>query len=232
MSREARPAERATWLEDRRRNEIERFDRLFAPTYDHDWGGVLPTHARMLERFLSLCSPGAGILDAACGTGKYWPDIIGSGRRPEGIDQSSGMLAQAATKHPDVPTSLAPLTGIDAVEAFGGVICVDAMEYVPPEEWPIVLSAFHRALFSGGLLYLTIEQADRAELRREFEQLRQAGHPVVLGESIRGPDPREDDGYHFYPPDGSVDRWLRDAGFEVLVDETGDDYRHLIARRA
>jgi len=142
------------------------------------------------------------------------------------------MLAQAARKHPDVPVSLAPLTGIDAVGAFGGVICVDAMEYVPPEEWPIVLSAFHRALEPAGLLYLTVEEADRAELDREFEQLRRAGHPVVPGESIQGPDPREDDGYHFYPSSGSVDGWLRDAGFEVLVDEPGDDYRHLIARRA
>lgn len=223
--------DRAAWLAARRRNEAERFDRRFAATYDEEWGAISPTHARMLERFLARCPPGCEILDAACGTGEYWPAILASGRRTRGIDQSAGMLRQAAAKHPEVPTELRALTDLDAVAAFDGAICIDAMEYVPPEEWPVVLAAFHRALRPGGHLYLTAEQEDPAEIEAENRWAREAGHPVVPGESVRGPDPREDDGYHYYPTTEQVLAWLDEAGFTVLEQTVGDAYLHLVARR-
>jgi len=38
---------------------------------------------------------------------------------------------------------------------FDAVMTVDAMENVPPEEWPLVLANLHRAVRPGGYLYLT-----------------------------------------------------------------------------
>jgi len=43
---------------------------------------------------------------------------------------------------------------------FEGIICIDALEFVPPEDWPPVLNNFHRALKARGNLYFTVELAD------------------------------------------------------------------------
>ncbi len=224
--------DRAAWLAERRRNSMERFDRRFSADYDAHWGEIFPSHARMLDRFLDACPPGCEILDAACGTGRFWPAILASGRRPRGIDQSEGMLRVAARKFPDVPTERRALTDLDAKAAYDGILCMDAMEYVPPEEWPAVLGAFRRALRPGGHLYLTVEQIDPDELEAESRRSRAAGHPVVAGESVVGSAPEEDDGYHYFPTDDQVFGWLAAAGLETVEQARGDDYLHLLLRRA
>jgi hypothetical protein len=63
-----------------------------APDYDERWARICPTHERMLRRFLDRCAPDGRILDAACGTGKYWPLILGSGRSVLGIDGAQASL--------------------------------------------------------------------------------------------------------------------------------------------
>ena len=195
MTRQEHPQpgpDRARWLEDRRRIAVERYD-IFAATYDEEWGAISPTHARMLNGFLAGCVPGGLILDAACGTGKYWPTVLASGRRPVGLDQSAGMLARAAARFPDVPTDRRALVDLTAVEAYDGVICVDAMELVFPEDWPVVLAGFGRALRPGGPLYLTVELAAADEIEAAYRQALRDGLPVVPGEWLEG------DGYHYYP---------------------------------
>ena len=73
-----------------------RMDTLFAATYDDHWGGYSnASHVTFVQRLLDLCPPGCAILDAACGTGKYWPMILASGRSVTGIDQSREMLNKA-----------------------------------------------------------------------------------------------------------------------------------------
>ena len=73
--------DRTTWLKEKRRLAEERMDTLFAPIYDEHWGGTIDaTHRSFVERFLEGCSPAGLILDAACGTGKYWPIVLASGR--------------------------------------------------------------------------------------------------------------------------------------------------------
>lgn len=85
--------ERSEWLKERRHRAEERMDTLFAPIYDDKWGATIdPTHQRFFNRFLDLCLPQGLILDAACGTGKYWPLVLASGRTPFGIDQSGRCL--------------------------------------------------------------------------------------------------------------------------------------------
>ena len=48
-------------------------------------------------------------------------------------------------------------------EAFDGVICMDTVEHVFPEDWPLVLSNFHRALTPQGYLFFTVEIAAESE---------------------------------------------------------------------
>ena len=228
MSRDPAPggSARDSWLAERRRIIVERYDTLHAPTYDEEWGAISPSHARMIWRFLAGCPPAGQILDAACGTGKYWPMILASGRTVRGIDQSAGMLRRAAAKFPEVPTELGALLDLSSVAAHDGAMCVDAMEMIFPEDWPRVLARFHQALRPAGPLYLTVELADPDAVEAAYRRAQGDGLPVVPGEWL------EQGGYHYYPPRNQVLEWLADAGFAIVQEAIGDEYLHLIVRRA
>ncbi|HET8627421.1 MAG TPA: class I SAM-dependent methyltransferase [Thermomicrobiales bacterium] len=227
--------ERTQWLREKQRRCEERMDTLFAPIYDEHWGGYInASHRATVERFLALCPPGGAILDAACGTGKYWPLLLAGGRVVTGFDQSGEMLRHARAKYPAVPARKSALQDLDDEGAFDGVVCIDVMENIFPEHWPAVLGNFRRALRPGGALYFTIELADEAELRAAYEEARRRGLPVVAGEHPFVADPRagavEEGGYHYYPPLDRVRAWVRAAGFAILEERDGDDYHHVLAR--
>jgi ubiquinone/menaquinone biosynthesis C-methylase UbiE len=219
--------DRTAWLRERRRVTEERYTTLHAATYDQqEWATISPTHGRFVGRLIELCPPGGRILDAACGTGKYFGMVLDAGRRVVGTDQSAGMLAQARGKFPDVPLEKVGLQELVFDGEFDAVMCVDAMEQVFPEDWPLVLANLRRAARPGGHLYLTVELAEEQELERMFAEATAAGLPVVRGEHTS-----PGGGYHYYPPLEQVAAWVRDAGLEQLEDGTGEDYYHLLASR-
>ena len=76
------------------------------------------------------------MLDAACGTGKYFGMVLEAGRRVVGNDQSAGMLARARARFPAVPLERVGLQELAFNGEFDAVMCIDAMENVPPEDWP------------------------------------------------------------------------------------------------
>jgi SAM-dependent methyltransferase len=179
----APPADRRAWLRDRRRVDEQQEDAL-AGDYDAQWGEVEEIHRGFVERFLSELPPAGRVLDAACGTGKYFPMVLGSGRSLLGVDHAGAALAIAAAKLPQVPTERHDLQELPYRGEFDGVLCVDAMEFVPPEEWPPVLERFRRALRPGGWLYLTVERAPADRVRAANQAARRSGLPVVDGEVI------------------------------------------------
>ncbi len=218
--------DRTEWLREKRRRSEERMDILFAPIYDDKWGGYInPSHAAMLDDFLACCPPGGQILDAACGTGKYWPPILTSGRQVTGCDQSQQMLARAHAKFPAVPVIKLGLQELDYDEAFDGITCIDAMEMICPEDWPRVLANFARALRPGALLYFTVELAAPEEMAAAFAAGQEQGLPVVQGEWAH------EGGYHYYPDLDQVRTWTGEAGFTSLKETEGDGYAHFLIRR-
>jgi ubiquinone/menaquinone biosynthesis C-methylase UbiE len=220
--------DRDEWLRERRRVTEERHDTLHAPTYDQqEWAAIFPTHRRFVARLVERCPPGGRILDAACGTGKYFGMVLDAGRRVVGTDQSAGMLAQARAKHPDVPTEKVGLQELAFDGEFDAVMCVDAMENVFPEDWPLVLANLRRAVRPGGPVYLTVELPDERELERVYAAAVAAGLPVVPGEYTGSGG-----GYHYYPSLEQVAEWVQQAGLRRLEDGVGDDYYHLLAEAA
>jgi len=216
--------DRATWLVERRRVIEERADLLIAPTYDEDGGTYSnATHLRMLARFLALCPPRARVLDAGCGTGRYWPVLLSAGCSLTGIDQSAGMLARARAKYPDVPVEKRGLQELAAEHAFDGIVCIDALEFIFPEDWPNVAANLHRSLVPGGLLYATVELPED-DLAQVNAAALAAGYPVVPGEYYQGA------GYHYYPPLDRAREWLSEAGFDILDEAIGDAYHHVLGR--
>ncbi len=223
--------ERRGWLDHQRVSAEERYDRLYSPTYDDDDIPITSTHRQFVEKVIESCPPGGAILDAPCGTGKYFEMVLAAGRTVVGIDQSAGMLARARAKHPEVVLEKVGLQELEFDGAFDAVMCIDAMEYVFPEDWPRVLANLHRAVRGSGLVYLTVEQIDPAEIASVFAEATAEGLPVVHGENIR-----RGGGYHYYPTPDRVSSWLAAEGLEI-VDEAMSQartygYLHIVARDA
>jgi 2-polyprenyl-3-methyl-5-hydroxy-6-metoxy-1,4-benzoquinol methylase len=202
---------------------------LEAPAYD-TYDPATPLHRRFVARLIETCRPGGQLLDAACGTGPYVQMVLDAGRHVVGVDESAGMLAQARSKFPGVRFEQIGLQELAFDREFDAAMCVDAMEHVPPEDWPRVLENLARAVPPGAHIYLTLEQVEPGDLDEGLAEASAAGLPAVFGEVI------EDDtgGYHHYADPGEVDRWLAEAGLE-LVDEgeewlDGYGYRHVFLR--
>jgi hypothetical protein len=98
------------------------------------------------------------------------------------------------------------------------------MENIFPEDWPVVLRNFYRALRPNGLLYFTVELADDDEIQAAFETGQQMGLPIVHGEWAH------EGGYHYYPSIARVKSWVSEAQLTILDGITGDGYYHFIAR--
>lgn len=229
--REVANLSRDAWLRRMRREDAEQESAL-ADEYDTRWGEIEATHRACVERFLSQLPAGGRVLDAACGTGKYVGMVLGSGRSVLGVDHAERALEKLRERFPAASTQQHALQDLPYVEEFDGLMCVDAMEFVPPEDWPVVLERFRRALRPGGWLYLTVERVADAEVRAANEEARRTGLPVVEGEVIwRDPDPY----YHHYPSMPRARSWIAGAGF-VIEDEAEGPweeayaYHHVLAR--
>jgi len=148
--------DRTQWRQERRLwNEVQ-MDTIYARQYDEHWGASInPSHRSMLERLLDLCPPRGYLLDAACGTGKYWPLLLERGFSVMGTDQSQQMLQRAHEKFPDV-----------------------AIQHVGLQ----VLRNFTTALHENGHLYFTVEVESAEALHIAYEAGKRLALPLVYGE--------------------------------------------------
>lgn len=220
------PLDRNTWLMDMRRQAEDQYDRLWAPLYGEKYGKYPnSTHIKFIQKFLRLVPRGSTLLDAACGAGRYFDTLRERGYAVVGIDQSEGMLERARSLHPGISVEKMGLQELSYSEAFEGAVCIDAMEHVFPEDWPLVLGNLGRALKGRGFLYFTVETADEPQVMIAYLQGRKAELPVIMGEWLG------DEGYHYFPSMLLVRGWIRQAGFSLMEEGEGDEYRHFIVRK-
>jgi SAM-dependent methyltransferase len=216
------PEARRAFIAERRRVSVHRFDTLHSPDYDENWGTISPSHAAFVSRLVTLIQPGGDVLDAACGTGKYWPAVLAAGLRVTGADQSVGMLAQARRTHPEVPTQVLALQDLTAAAdlrgRFDGLLCVDALEYIAPEDWPGVAAGLAAALKPQAPAYVTVEVPD-GPLPAPVDPRQ------VPGEHFEG------GGYHYYPARDQARDWLAAAGFRIEDEQEADYYSHFLLER-
>ena len=224
----ARPDRRA-WLDERRAAVVARYD---AEAVDYD-SQPYPTtsHVAFVARVLDMCPAGGTVLDAPCGTGQYFEQVRATGREVVGIDQSAGMLAQAEAKGTASRVEQVGLQEMAFDAEFDASMTIDAMENIPPEDWPRVIANLHRAVRPGGHVYLTVEIVEDADIDDAFTANVARGWPAIRDEIIEG----DTAGYHYYSLREQVLRWIEQVGLDVV--EEGSDheaawgYWHLILQR-
>jgi cyclopropane fatty-acyl-phospholipid synthase-like methyltransferase len=218
--------DRRAWLAERRAAVVAAYDAEAATYGDHEYPSDLQREwvARVLDRI----PPGGVVLDAPCGTGKYFPLVAAAGHRVAGVDQSAGMLARAQARGIAFSLAQRALQDMSYERDFDAVITVDAMEHLPPEDWPLVLAKLRQAVRPGGLMYMTVEEVGQSQIDWAFDRLCARGLPAVRGELVEG----DAAGYHYYPGRGQAVAWMRREGL-VIVDEAfrwenGWGYRHFL----
>ncbi len=221
---------RLTWLDQRRAAVLASYDEE-APTYD-DRGYPAETQRRWVARLLRTCPVGGVVLDVPCGTGSYFSMVAAAGHRVVGADQSAGMLTQARARSIAVALDQVRLQELSYAGKFAAVMTIDAMEHIPPEDWPLVLANLHRAMRPGGFLYLTVEEVAEPVIEEALAMITGRGLPAVRGEVIDG----EVAGYHHYPDRDQVTGWFNAAGLQIIdqdfKQEDGWGYRHFLLQSA
>ena len=221
--------DRLTWLSQRCAAVLACYDKE-APTYDA-CGYPTETQQQWVARLLRACPAGREILDAPCGTGKYFTMVVAAGFRVVGADQSAGMLKRARKRRIASALHQVRLQELSYSEQFDAVLTIDAMENVPPEDWPLVLTNLHRALRPGGSLYLTVEEVPQPVIEEAFATLTARGLPAVRGEVAEG----NIAGYRYYPCRDRVIGWFSAAGLQIIDEgsshEDGRGYRHFLLQK-
>jgi len=220
--------DRQAWLAERQAAVVADYD-AEAPTYDMN---LYPADAQeqWVGRLLAMIPVGGIVLDAPCGTGRYFPLIAGAGMRIVGVDQSAGMLAQARARNLASILERTSLQDLSYAGEFDAAVTIDAMENVPPEDWPTVLANLRRAVRPGGVLYLTVEEVSDQRISHAFEALSARGLPALRGEIIEG----DVAGYHYYPGRDRVTEWFAAADLDVIDEDYSAEedwgYRHFLLR--
>lgn len=239
--------DRQAWLRQMRKNAETLYDR-FAARYWVTWGvAVEETHRVYLRKFLDRIPTQGVLLSAACGAGRFDGLLLEAGHTVMGIDQSGGVLQIAKARFPQVDYRQMALQEMSFHELFDGVICMDAMEHICPEDHPEILRGFQRALKPGGVLYFTADREEEPDFDLEmyFEQGKAAGLPIVFGEvadeaafmqALEQPDASDEltdrAVYHYYPPLAKVRAWIHQAGLVIEEEGPGSGFHHFLARKA
>jgi SAM-dependent methyltransferase len=220
--------ERQAWLAERRAALVAGYDADAAAYGDNEYPWDM--QRAWVDRVLRLIRPGGRVLDAPCGTGKYFPMLAAAGVRVAGADQSAGMLARARARGIAFSLEHTSLQGLSYAGQFDAVLTIDAMEHVPPEDWPGVLANLHRAARPGGLVYVTVHELPRHHIERAFESLSARGLPAVRGELAEPDAP----GYHYCPGRDQAVGWFGQQGLAIAGEgfrwEDGWGYRHFLLR--
>ena len=239
--------ERAEWLKQVRSRAEALYDRVSSRYWVTFGMDENETHRVYLQKFLERVAPGGVILSAACGAGRYDGYLLEAGHRVLGIDQSAGMLARAKEHFPEVEYKKMALHEMDFHEAFDGVICMDAMEHICPEDYPGILHGFQVALKPGGILYFTADREEEPDfdLKAYYELGKASGFPIVFGEvaderayewAMAQPEMTGEESdiavYHYYPPLAQVRAWIVQAGLAIEAEEPGSGFHHFVARKS
>jgi demethylmenaquinone methyltransferase/2-methoxy-6-polyprenyl-1,4-benzoquinol methylase len=169
------------------------FDRV-APRYDRMNRVIsLGLDQRWRRRAIAALdlSPGARVVDLACGTGDLSRDLAGGGHAPVGIDMSAGMLAAAHAAAPLVRGDAEALPCRSA--SFDGIVCGFALRNFVSLSG--VFAECARVLRTGGRVSLLDAAVPESALLRAGNALWFRGAVPLLGRLLS----RDAEAYRYLP---------------------------------
>ncbi|WP_237773502.1 MULTISPECIES: class I SAM-dependent methyltransferase [Streptomyces] len=186
-----------------RKGQAEAFDAIgqhYDDAFPHK-EGQLAAGRRLAEGL----RPGSRVLDVGCGTGL--PTALGlteSGHSVLGTDISTGMLELAGKNVPAAEFRQLDIADLRAegpggVGRFDGVACFFSLLMLPRREIPQALRRLHEVLLPGGLMELSMVEADLDDAAIPF-----LGHTIRVSGYLRD----------------ELRQVVRDAGFEITGEET------------
>lgn len=124
---------------------------------------------RWLRAVLSQLPDGARVLDLGCGSGAPVAREIADRHRVVGVDVSPRQIELAEENVPGGEFVCADALDVDfPPESFDAVVSLYTIDHVPRDEHSPLLERMGRWLKPGGLLLVSVEDADRPEVRREW----------------------------------------------------------------
>ncbi|MBM9440104.1 class I SAM-dependent DNA methyltransferase [Actinacidiphila bryophytorum] len=182
--------------------QAEAFDAIgdrYDEAFPHKEGQVAAA-----EWLAGAVPPGSRVLDLGCGTGLPTArQLVDAGLQVVGVDLSGGMLARAAAHVPEAQFLQADIADLPAGEpllpgSFSGVAAFFSLLMLRRSEIPDTLRAVHGLLEPGGLLALSMVEADVDDVPIPF-----------LGNTIRVSGYLRDE----------LRQVVTDAGFEVIEED-------------
>jgi SAM-dependent methyltransferase len=119
--------------------------------------------------------PGARLLDAGCGTGRYAAELSRRGYVVEGVDLSPDLIAEARRAHAGADGMLSyqvgDLTTLPA-NRYDAILCRGVLnDLIDDRQRRDAFDAFRRALRDGGALVLDVREWDATLERKRREPL-------------------------------------------------------------
>ena len=227
--------ERSEWLKRMRETTAAMYDLwssvFFFETDEDAANSRVEATVRYLKDLLRRIPANSTVLTAGCGEGRYDGMLLDAGYSVVGIDVSEGLLSHARKLYPAIRYEKMALNEMSFESEFEAAVCIETLEHVFPEEWPVILHGFNNALKPGGVLYFTVDTVSEEELERSYERAKAQGLPVVFGEvaedveeasakviAAGGDVPGEVSDrsvYHYYPGLERVQKWLDQEQFQI-----------------
>jgi SAM-dependent methyltransferase len=167
-----------------------------------DWSSRVKDDPRQawLDRLLALLPPNARVVELGCGNGTHETRELAKRARLTGVDLSEEQLRRARVRVPDAEFIRADLTSIDFdAGSLDAVASFYVLNHVPRELLPGLFEHIHRWLRPGGHLLAVLGAGDVPAWHGEW-----LGVPMFFSS---------------YSAETNS-QLLRDAGFELLRDET------------
>lgn len=134
-----------------------------------------------VRRLLSLLPPDAQVLDLGSGTGLPTArQLASSGARVTGFEISERMLDLARRNVPEAEFRQADIVDLDPVEkSYDAIVAFFSLLCLPKERIPQALGRVRASLVPGGLLCLSMVEADLDDVPIPFlgAEIRVSGYP-------------------------------------------------------
>lgn len=172
------PPDPAAWAE-RNAGQARAFDTI-GERYDEAFPNK-EGQQDCVRRLLSLLPPGAQVLDLGSGTGLPTArQLVGAGARVTGFEISERMLELARSNVPEAEFRQADIVDLDPVEkSYDAIVAFFSLLCLPKDRIPEALGRVRASLVPGGLLCLSMVEADLDDVPIPFlgAQIRVSGYP-------------------------------------------------------